>query len=443
MDWWIKSAGVFFTVVGVAYFLPSSIAFSLWAFYILQQIYAMVMGTATGDPSLYGATDQHFGAILAFGLAILWSGRRHWKLILAQGFRGARDDEPQGRYLSYRAAFWTFTICTLVMCLWLIAAGCTVLAAVVTVGLLLLLFLVITRVIAEAGLVHGMLIGHLWKPWELLAYYGVRLIPLKSFYLTGLTNASLFDFREVMPVFASHGVKLADQTVLDPHSSDREARSTGRKFIGLLALALLVGYAVSFASTLWTEYHYASTKDIVSITPINEWGTTISPRRWLLDPAVRYQTGTYHPPHSPATHIGVGFVITGAARAAAMALRLVAAASDWLPDAGHVPLRRPVVQHLPGLAGQAGDPAVGRLQTLFRRQAVFPGPDRRGIRRRRLLAVDGNPSEPARAAVPADQHHAGVGNAKCEGPRFPFHTLHLLLHVPPLLRYHPAPYVPN
>ena len=45
------------------------------------------------------------------------------------------------------------------------------------------------------------------------------------------------------------------------------------KVIAVLVLALAVGYAVSFASTLWMEYKYAWTLDTPGHPP-NEFGGT-------------------------------------------------------------------------------------------------------------------------------------------------------------------------
>ena len=92
-DWALKTGTLFFTVVGVTYFLNSSISFSIWASFIAMQIYKMVQGQLSGDPSIPGMVDQRFGGIVAFALAMIWIGRQHWKLVLAQAFRGERPDE--------------------------------------------------------------------------------------------------------------------------------------------------------------------------------------------------------------------------------------------------------------------------------------------------------------------------------------------------------------
>jgi hypothetical protein len=301
----MKTATIFFVVVGATYFIPGSIAFSLWFFFIVAQVWAMVAGSLTGDTRQAGMPDQHLGSIIAFALSIFWIGRRHWALIVRQAFRGRRDDEPDDPYLPYPFAFWGLVVCTATMIVWMILAGCTLLASVVAVLCLLALFIVITRVVAETGLIHGMLVAHLTRPWELLAYYGVgKLIPLKSLYLTGIVDGALFDYREVASVYASHGMKIADETM------PPRRRGVGWKLLAALAVALVVAYFVGFASTLWTEYRYAVSMDAAAVAPLNPWGSVVAPQWWVLDPAIRYEQGNMNPPHDPLTHIGIGFVVT-------------------------------------------------------------------------------------------------------------------------------------
>jgi hypothetical protein len=313
VDWKLKDAAVFLTVVGVAFFLPTSVAFSLWFFFILHQVHKMILGTLTGDSAIHGQRDQHFGALIAFLLVVLWIGRDHWRLVLRQSFRGPAPGEPKGRYLPYRAAFWGLVGCATVMVAWLVAAGSTWLVAIVTIVILLSAFLLITRITAETGLPLGQLHVSLTRPWQLIAYYaGARPVPLESFYLAQMVHATHFDYREAVPVYAAHGLKVGDHTLFaDRELADDESadRRRGRRFLAVLALALVVGYAVSFSSTLWTEYHYAVTQDIDQRAPINEWGTTISPRWNFLDRAVDYQRGSVYAPADPLLHTGIGFVV--------------------------------------------------------------------------------------------------------------------------------------
>ncbi|MGH7213921.1 MAG: DUF6785 family protein [Tepidisphaeraceae bacterium] len=314
VDQKLKDAAVFFTVVGVTYFLSSTVALSLWLFYILHQAYKVWLGVATGDPTVYGQQDQHIGGVLAYAVAVLWIGRHHWRLVASQAFRGVRRGEPRGRYLPYPVSFWGLVGCAVVMFAWLMVAGCTALGAGVMVVLLLLLFFMITRIIAETGLVHGQLQYPMYHPWVVSAIYGWSFpVSQKTFYFTSLLQSVHYDFREVAPVYATHAMKVADQTVFAGRGDAGEpalAARMGRQFIVLVFVALLVGYVVSFASTLWTEYTYAATRDVSARMPINDWGAHANSLGMIVGANEQYAKSNYHPRHSVAGHMGFGFGLT-------------------------------------------------------------------------------------------------------------------------------------
>ncbi len=311
VDFKLMNAAVFFTVVGVSYFLTSSVAFSLWFFFILFQLVKMWKGSATGDPIIYGQGDQHFGGILAYALAILYIGRKHWGLVVSQAFRGVREGEPQGRYLSFRMAFWGLCGCVLVMSSWLTLAGADVLTSATTVLLLLLLFLVISRIIAETGIVHGQLQAPLYRPWQLIDQAGLpHPITNQSYYITTLVNAHHYDFREPLSVYASHALKVADTTIYDNADEDGPTdRRRGRRFLYAMMLSVVVAYFVSLSSTLWMEYNYAFTQDVEQ-RHVNEWGSEGVPRWLIMESTVQYEAGHYQSPHNPGVWFGVGFGMT-------------------------------------------------------------------------------------------------------------------------------------
>jgi hypothetical protein len=311
-DFKLMNAAIFFTVVGVTYFLTSSVAFSLWFFFLMFQVVKMFKGSLTGDSIIYGQGDQHFGGILAYALAILYIGRRHWGMVVAQAFRGVREGEPRGRYLSFRTAFWGLCLCVAIMTGWLTFAGADVLTSFTTVLLLLLLFLVITRIIAETGIIHGQLQAPLYRPWQLLDQAGIdHPITDQGYYLVTLVNAHHYDFREPLSVYASHATKVADTTIYHNQPEDSpDERRTGRKFLMVMALSVALGYVVSLGSTLWMEYNYAYTQDVEE-RRVNEWGTDGVPRWMIMESTVQYEAGHYQSPHNPAIWFGVGFGVTG------------------------------------------------------------------------------------------------------------------------------------
>jgi hypothetical protein len=314
-EWGFQHATLYFSIIGAMYFVSGPVAFSLWFFFIVLQLQRIAMGVATGDSSLPGRFDQHFGAIIAFALTIVWIGRQHWAVVIRQAFRGERADEPRGRYLSYAVAFWGLVACFSLMVGWLVLAGSGVFAALITTTLLLTLFTAIARIVGETGLVYAGLMTPLQKPFMYAVAAGwTRPVSVESFYLTSMLELHHYDFREPLSVYSTHALKVTDQAVYDddarPDDVKRE-RKTGVRIIGCLALALVVGYFVSFGSTLWTEYTYSVTKDASAVSPLNSWGTDYEPRWYMLDRAVRYEAGPTSSQYNPFGHVTSGLVITG------------------------------------------------------------------------------------------------------------------------------------
>ena len=313
LDFKLKDAAIFFTVVGVTFFVPSYVSFSLWFFFILFQGRLIYHGMTSGDPWPLSLRDEHFGAVLALAATILWVGRRHWWMVIRQGLRGRRDGEPAGRYLPYPLAFWGLLLCCAAMVGWLMLAGAVFIGALVVVLLLMIGFLVIARIIAETGLIHGQLYVPLNKPFTLIEAYSPSLpVPLKTFYLGQMVQASHFDYREPLPVYAAHAMRVSDQTIFDSRPMDQDtpdSRRTGRRIMLLMLLALLVGYGVSFYSMLRVEYSYAYTLDDQA-RRINDWGSEYSPRFHITNPTQGYvrEGGQY--PYDPLGAIIIGFGIT-------------------------------------------------------------------------------------------------------------------------------------
>ena len=305
-DYKLKNAAIFFTVVGVTYFISSHVAFSLFFFYLLLNVWRMINGTFWGDHETYGVNDETFGGAIAFAISIVWVARKHWALVLRQALRGHRPGEPQERYLPYPIAFWLMIGCMIVMTAWLTMAGCSVGSAFTLVILLMTAWLVIARIIAETGLVHGALRISMVRPWQMLVTAGfARPVSIESFYLGSILQATFYDYREVITVYATHGMKVIDQTAPEPAKPNMFRRT-----MALMFLALLVGYLVSFASTLWTEYHYAWTQDVTHRIPINWWGAEDNVATQVVDPTINYDRSQYYPQHNPVAHFTIGAVLT-------------------------------------------------------------------------------------------------------------------------------------
>lgn len=315
---------IYFSMIGVTYFLSAPVAFSLWSAVVIYQAYKMILGSQTGDGTVAGLGDQRFGVAMAMLLTILWLGRRQWAVVVGQAFRAPRRGEGRGEYLSYRAAFWGVVGGVAVMVGWLVAAGVTLVGAASIVAMLLVAFVLVARLVAETGMLHPAMPVGVNKPFELAAIFANARVPTDTYYAGATLQATFYDHREPLPVYATHGLRDLDAVRHDvPARRDRDRR-LGRRVIAWIAVALAIAYAVSFWSSIWTHYHYAVTLDTNPTSPIDAWGTRENPKVQVLDPTVNYQADNYPPTHDRAANLGLGFGV-------AVALTVLRLYFTWWP----------------------------------------------------------------------------------------------------------------
>jgi hypothetical protein len=309
-----KMGSIWLGAVAMSYFLSTSTIFSLWFFFLAVQVVRMVKGTATGDAEFPGLDDQHFGSAIAFILMVLWIGRQHWRLVFRQAFRGAKPGEPQGRYLSYRFAFWQTVACMAVMVGWFMLAGSTLFGALVSIGLLILLLVLVARVVADTGLNDVALNVVNYRPMVYASAAGWgKLFPVKDLFLNSFLAAGHFDTRESLAVSATHVSRMGDETLYGgkPSYSDKpHERRVGAALFGLLFLAVAASYVTGFWAYLYMQYNHAVTLREPSGN-IDPWGAFDNSRWFIVQPVVDYARGAPPSPYSRAGNWTFGFVLTG------------------------------------------------------------------------------------------------------------------------------------
>jgi len=185
-----------FSIVGLAFLLPTELSFSLWFFYFFflaqQVIVNGVLGYRTESVQAYPVREfvaqQMIGGILVFGIYLLWTMRGHLRAVLGGALRGGsgrgvpdpairgfapspalRVDSaaPNGdaaEPLSYRAAVVGLIVGLLAIAAWGAIAGAGFLA---TLGLFVLFFLVhlvAVRLVCEGGMLY---VQHPFRPLNL------------------------------------------------------------------------------------------------------------------------------------------------------------------------------------------------------------------------------------------------------------------------------------
>ena len=233
--------------LGIAYLLTSEISFSLWFFYWFikfQLVAAYYLGfppnalpnqLETNNKAFIGFQDT--GAHLAYVAIIFWIGREHFGHILKRALGKAKMSEiEKHEAMSYPLAFWSFVGAFVFLVGWTIFAGVTPLLALALWIGYLTIAIVITRIVAEGGLIF---VHHGWMPLGALASVlgagpGTFLSPANGVVVASvMESACIQDYRgSLMPSFIQ-SFKLA-----------RDRRIEGRK-LGLLIFAVIfVGFTL-------------------------------------------------------------------------------------------------------------------------------------------------------------------------------------------------------
>jgi hypothetical protein len=256
MSTYAKTGTLYFTIVGITYFMPSRVGFSLWFTFVAYQVYLM-LGHGYTAPFYPGTMDDHRnGAYLAMVVMLVWLGRLHWLAVGKAMVTRAKSNEDRQN----RAAGWVFALGCLGLFLWQVWAGTGPLWA----GWFVLVAcggcLVLMRIVAETGVPF---VRNYFGPDNLLSYFPARMTTAATIYLGGfldfiLTRAS----RVSAAVVALQGIGL-----------NRELPPRRRVRLGMVFLGvLMVGLVICGAVHLEMAYHNRGSLDGLR-TPIAYWGS--------------------------------------------------------------------------------------------------------------------------------------------------------------------------
>ncbi|RYX84143.1 hypothetical protein EON83_11580 [bacterium] len=154
---------VFPLAIGLSFLLTTEISFSLWFFFWFfkfQYIAAYVLGySPTTLPSVMPLSTKVFngyqevGAYIAIAALTLWTGREHIGYIVRRAFGKAKaNDREATEGLSYPVAFWGLLGSFGFLVAWGSISGAHPLVAIWYWGSYLVISLVLSRVLADSGL---------------------------------------------------------------------------------------------------------------------------------------------------------------------------------------------------------------------------------------------------------------------------------------------------
>jgi len=243
--------GVNFLMLGFAYFINSSISFSLWFFYlvrVLQEHFFGLMGynTARGELGPWSTPimgNQMMGALIVLVCSGLWFGRRHLRQVgrRALGRDAAIDDRAE--IMSYRSALLGVLAGTAAMTVWLWQTGIPAWIAPLFVFAALIILVGLTRVIAEAGL--PTISPAMVPAGFVVSSVGVSALGPAGMIATGYTLIWIGELLVFVMAPLANGLRLGS-----------EADGCRRPLLWGIAAAVAITLAASVWFTLDLAYHH-------------------------------------------------------------------------------------------------------------------------------------------------------------------------------------------
>lgn len=290
----IWDATLYFSVVGFCYLLASDVAFSLWFFFLAFRL-VQVARSALGVEPYFGSamgwpTAVSVGGYAAWGLYMAWVARGYVAEVARKVWTGAGGLDDSQEALSYRKAAGGLLFSFAAMVAWLAWAGMSDWLAAITLALLLFTIVILTRVVAEAGLLF---VQSSFVPNDIVVVLsGTQGVTTAGWAISTLQQ-SIFahDLRETyMP------------SVLNSLQLKRAGGTSPRGLMGAIALAVAVGYVVSAWSFLRNSYLFGGVN-------LDGWGDVAAPQTFF-NKAIGYIHNPRGPEWPIIWHLVIGAALT-------------------------------------------------------------------------------------------------------------------------------------
>ena len=237
------------TWIGFFYFVHRDVSASIWVFYLLASFQRGLFDAInlrsdqgvdmySGHPYL---AHQCMGAMIAFVLVGLWVGRRHLMAVCRRAVRGDPEVDDEGEMLSYRQALGGMTggLALVAVGLWM--TGLSLLLALMFTFGAMVLFMALSRVVAEGG-IPAMRPAILTSSF-VIAGAGTATLGASGLVALGLTYGWHAEIRTFIMAAMANGLKLSEAI-----------RGSKRRLIWAVLISVVVSLAGSTYMTMHLSY---------------------------------------------------------------------------------------------------------------------------------------------------------------------------------------------
>jgi len=243
---------IYFEVIGLAFLMSTNVLLSVWLFaflFIIESGFLNSIGFSIGpvqpysDPAPQVVACQSFGALLVLSISCLWVARAHLKNVYLKAFGKAKMIDDKDEILSYKISFWGFIISFLFAVWWINKTGVKLLPSFFFMIMVLLIFLGLTRIIAQAGLAYYR--APVVPAVSTIDAFGSKFLGAGGMTSLGMTFVWATDIRTLVMVSTANGLKLSTEFKIN----------CKRLFWGILG-AIIVALVSSAWCTLLLGYKY-------------------------------------------------------------------------------------------------------------------------------------------------------------------------------------------
>ena len=199
---------IFFSIVALTFFLALDLSFSLWFFFILSNVVFLVLRQSGVPISNNHMSQAGVGGFAAECILILWIGRKYyWQVVKAAiGLSSDADSKAAAPYL------WVLLGGCACMVAFFTLLGTSISLSILMVLLFLGFFLVLARIVAEAGIPYiGVPTGtFLNSVFFSIAGFGMPVALVMPLSVVGMTL--LADSREAMLPYFVNADYMADKS---------------------------------------------------------------------------------------------------------------------------------------------------------------------------------------------------------------------------------------
>ena len=249
----LETVKIMFMIIGISYFLAPALSLSIGLNVIVYMLFGAEVYEMTGRaPVDYNVQTFRAGAYVAFVIMLIILGRRYYGRMMLKALCIGKV-EPEDRFAVTGARL--FLITALATFFILCRMGMDFPMAVLMTLVIIMVYLVFTRIICETGIP---MMTNPFMPITVIAkIFGGSMIGPSNLMSTGSVSGVLFgDMKQNLMPYMATGMKAAD-----------DAGVKLKKVAWIIFISILIAFGIAFFMHMW-QYYSLGISDLSTKTSV-------------------------------------------------------------------------------------------------------------------------------------------------------------------------------